>query len=210
MGQVKLYSYCVRFDNGTAPNPYWGWCTLAICKPAIRRAASEGDWIVGTGSKNDPRGDLSGRVIFVMQVTDIIALEDYDAFAGDYCPRKIPRPTAADWRWRLGDAIYDFSTRPASIRPGDHGHTIHHRRHDLGGSNVLTSRTFWYFGGDGPKLKGRLRTLVIQGKGHRSTMNGTLLPSFLNWIKRLGRRGVRGRPASAPDTACSRSPFIDL
>ena len=48
----KLFSYVLRFDDGAAPNPFGGICTLTICKPAIRRSASVGDWIIGTGSKN--------------------------------------------------------------------------------------------------------------------------------------------------------------
>ena len=47
----KIYSYVLRIDDGAAPNPFWGLCTLTICKPAIRRNAQIADWIIGTGSK---------------------------------------------------------------------------------------------------------------------------------------------------------------
>jgi hypothetical protein len=50
----SLYSYCILYDDGAVPNPYWDVCTLVICKSAIRRTAKEGDWIVGTGSKHCP------------------------------------------------------------------------------------------------------------------------------------------------------------
>ena len=33
-----LFSYVVATDSGFAPNPFFGLCTLACCKPAIRRA----------------------------------------------------------------------------------------------------------------------------------------------------------------------------
>ena len=46
---MKLYTYCLRYDDGAAPNPYWGVCTLVICKPAIRRSAEPGDWVVVFG-----------------------------------------------------------------------------------------------------------------------------------------------------------------
>ena len=36
----KLFTYKVMHDGGSAPNPYSELCTLAICKPAIRRVAS--------------------------------------------------------------------------------------------------------------------------------------------------------------------------
>ena len=36
---TRLFTYCILVDDGAAPNLFWGVCTLAICKPAIRRAA---------------------------------------------------------------------------------------------------------------------------------------------------------------------------
>ncbi len=44
-----IHSYIVRYDSGFAPNPFYGFCTLATCKPDIRKHAQVGDWIVGTG-----------------------------------------------------------------------------------------------------------------------------------------------------------------
>ena len=32
---MKLYTYCIPYDSGAAPNPFWETCTLAICKPVI-------------------------------------------------------------------------------------------------------------------------------------------------------------------------------
>lgn len=43
---TRIYSYVVRYDSGFAPNPFYGYCTLATCKPDIRRAAEVGDWLV--------------------------------------------------------------------------------------------------------------------------------------------------------------------
>lgn len=65
-----LYTYCIPYDDGAAPNPYWGICTLAICKPVIRRVARVGDWVVGTGSSHSPIGDVAGAVVYAMQVTE--------------------------------------------------------------------------------------------------------------------------------------------
>ena len=47
-----IYSYVLRTDDGAAPNPLWGTCTLTICKPVIRRTAKVGDWVIGVGSAN--------------------------------------------------------------------------------------------------------------------------------------------------------------
>ena len=50
---MKLYSYVMIYDTGFAPNPFWGYCTLATCKPGIRRPAEQGDWIIGSGYKQN-------------------------------------------------------------------------------------------------------------------------------------------------------------
>ena len=52
---MKLYSYIVARDFGFAPNPFYGFCTLATCKPKIREHASVGDWVVGTGARSSGR-----------------------------------------------------------------------------------------------------------------------------------------------------------
>ena len=56
-------------------------CSLAICKPGIRRVAKKDDWIAGLGSKNSPSGDLSGRLVYAMRVEEVLTLREYDAHA---------------------------------------------------------------------------------------------------------------------------------
>ena len=49
---ARIHSYVVRYDSGFAPNPFYGYCTLATCKPSIRKGADIGDWVVGSGSND--------------------------------------------------------------------------------------------------------------------------------------------------------------
>ena len=69
---MTLYSYVVTVDTGFAPNPFHGVCTLACCKPDIRRTAKEGDYVVGLGPKH-----LGNRLVYAMQVTEIMDLDSY-------------------------------------------------------------------------------------------------------------------------------------
>ena len=48
---MKIYSYIVNHDTGFAPNPFYGYCTLANCKPKIRKTAEIGDLIFGLSCK---------------------------------------------------------------------------------------------------------------------------------------------------------------
>ena len=44
---MKLFSYILARDFGFAPNPFYSICSLATCKPIIRKKAQIGDWIIG-------------------------------------------------------------------------------------------------------------------------------------------------------------------
>ena len=56
---MKIHSYVIDHDLGFAPNPFYGVCTLAACKPRIRGHAKIGDYVIGTGSK---RKNINGRL----------------------------------------------------------------------------------------------------------------------------------------------------
>lgn len=59
----RLFTYTIPIDDGAAPNPFNGMCSLAICKPRIRSVAKPGDWIAGLGSKDAPSRDLSRKLL---------------------------------------------------------------------------------------------------------------------------------------------------
>src|SRR5256885_3849592 len=71
---MRLFSYVIPRDYGFAPNPFYGICSLATCKPQIRDTAEVGDWILGTGSKRKGR---DGYVIYAMKVEEILTFEKY-------------------------------------------------------------------------------------------------------------------------------------
>lgn len=177
-----LFSYCIPFDDGAAPNPFWGACTLAICKPVIRRKAERGDWVVGTGSKRSPIGDISGMVVYAMRVDRTMTMEEYDQDTQLELPDKVPQMESADQVRRYGDSIYDFSTSIPSLRPSVH--TEKNRRTDLGGKNVLLSNYFFYFGDQPVALPGELQDIVHQRQGHRRLPHR--LVTFVDWIHSLG------------------------
>ena len=44
---MKVYSYTMVVDNGFAPNPTGGICTLAYCMVAMRKTVQTGDYVIG-------------------------------------------------------------------------------------------------------------------------------------------------------------------
>ena len=78
---MKLYSYIVVSDNGYAPNPTGGVCTLAYCKWTLRRVAQPGDYIVGlAGREYRSRATTEWPIVYAMRVTGVC---NFDAFRRD-------------------------------------------------------------------------------------------------------------------------------
>ena len=184
---MKLYSYCLRYDDGAAPNPYWDLCTLVICKPAIRRVAEIGDWIVGLGSADSPIGDIRNSVVYAMRITDKMTLLDYDLFCRPNKRGKVPDWRSRDYRRRMGDCIYDYSAGdPPKLRWGVHRED--NRKRDLGGMYALISEHFYYFGDHPIKLPVDLYPIIHATQGHKSDANQPYVALFVKWIESLGFR----------------------
>lgn len=197
---MRLYSYCLPVDDGAAPNPFWGVCTLVICKPAIRRTARDGDWIAGTGSKQARTSrrktvDLSGRLIYAMKVTQRMSLREYDAYARSTLPGKLPDRSNLDRLRHVGDAIYDYSVSPPAQRPSVH--LEGNRKTDLAGECALLSNHFVYFGAAAIPLPVELRDIAQNQQGHRVKLNQPFLDNFVDWIE-TQPKGMQGEPAFYP------------
>ncbi|MBN3582141.1 hypothetical protein JYB64_07060 [Algoriphagus aestuarii] len=182
---MRLFSYCIPIDDGAAPNPYFGICTLAICKPVIRRVANIGDWVVGVGSRNIQGIDYSGKLVYAMKVTERLSLSEYDEFCRKELVGKIPNIYSPNYEKRVGDCIYDYeSDKNGKLRPSVHN--FGNRETDLGGLNVLLSTHFYYFGNNPIQIPIHLIGIIKQGQGHKSDSNHHLRLGFLEWIENQG------------------------
>ena len=182
---MTLYSYIVANDTGFAPNPFHGFCTLACCKPRIRKSAREGDYVVGIGPKH-----LGNRVVYAMLVNETIGFDDYWRD-----PRfRAKRPDAeAGGESAVGDNIYhrDPTGRWQQERSQ---HSTGAIRKDTDGAKVLISTDFIYWGGDGPELPPSIRAIIPLTQGHRSRKNAPYAPDFIEWFESHKERGRLGWP----------------
>jgi hypothetical protein len=181
--QPHLFSYTIPYDDGAAPNPFNGMCTLAICKPAIRRTARKGDWIAGLGSANAPSGNLSNRLVYAMRVDKVVTIEEYDQRARSQWPHRVPDIKSKALVDRLGDCIYNYTTVPPEQRAGVHGQGNYPI--DLGGENVLISWNFYYFGRNAKPLPNSLHPICHQTQGHKRQANNPYVRKFINWVQSL-------------------------
>jgi hypothetical protein len=190
---VTLYSYIVKHDNGFSPNPFFGYCTLACCKPEIRRRAEAGDWIIGLAPKAQ-----GNKIVYFMRVDEIIGFEHY--WSDRRFRQKRPQYDRGT-RHRCGDNIYepipngDFRQLQSLHSHGQNEHAKN-KEHDLGGKRVLISETFAYFGSKALALPLELSALRV-GRGHKCRFSDEVKTEFLQLVSRSGL-GIHASPRHWP------------
>ena len=189
--QTVLYSYVLKKDRGFAPNVTDGYCTLACCKPEIRRLAREGDWVIGTLPKK--LGRL--RLGYVMRVNEALSFDKY--FNDERFQRKKPDNDPN------GDNIYHKQSGKF-VQLNNNHHKQEDMRRDTRVDKVLIGCLFWYFGDQAPEMPPRFGSLIKTGPGHKSTsIPPSARRSFVSWLTSQYRPGVQGKPRDT-DTNLSR------
>ena len=184
----------MKHDSGFAPNPFGRVCTLACCKPTIRRNAESGDIVIGTGSVSS---GLSGCLIYAMRVIEVLPFDEYWV----RFPSKRPSPDSpvkmrGDNVWHH-DLSGNWHCAPGAI------HDEGDRNRDLRGRNVLISSDYFYFGGNAIAIPDRFRLMIATTQGHKNTDDPSLITGFWKWISskapKLGRIAL---PLDFADPVC--------
>jgi hypothetical protein len=184
----RVFLYRVMTDAGVAPNIQHNICSLAICKPQIRKSAKVGDIIIGLRARSGELGALGPNaddsVLYCMQVTKKILMEDYETYCKTHAPMKIP--SLENLR---GDCQY---TSSLSLLPfGPHGPSDIQR--DLGGKYVLLAegpQSFQYRKDPvGHRLSKSLSTtwdVACVKRGHHvKSFTDETRAEFADWLKRF-------------------------
>ncbi|MFZ4394550.1 MAG: hypothetical protein ACOYOU_02870 [Kiritimatiellia bacterium] len=165
-----LFMYVVDRDFGFAPNPFHGICTLATCKPKLRKSASVGDWVIGMGGC---RLKATGRCVFAMRVGKRITFDQY----WDGAEFRDKRPVRnGSKKMMVGDNIYHRHTPVSEWKQEDSHHSLpdgsanqHNLRNDTQTNAVLVSDLFYYFGSKAPVVPTTLLAALTyrNGRSHR-------------------------------------------
>lgn len=176
---MKLFSYVVDHDNGFAPNPYYGICTLAHCKwkgkNNVVELAEVGNWIVGTGGKGKKSAG-HGKLIYAMRVDEKLTLKQYWS---DPRFRKKKRRKNGLYQQRQGDNLSKAKHWTSRV--------------------VLISRKHFYFGDKAKQIPRRFRfhsdhPLEKKGPGFRSNFSKRFVTAVTGWLERNFRAGIHGKP----------------
>lgn len=197
---MQLFSYVVARDYGFAPNPFFGVCTLATCKPNIRKRASKGDWIIGTGSS--PKG-REGCLVYFMLITETMTFNEY--WEDERFQRKKPNRQGRK-KQAYGDNIY-FKDKTGQWHQRDSHHSFEdgspnprNIQNDTKADRdrILLGEEFAYWGGYGPKIPSKFRNYngldICAKRGHKNRFPEDLVNDFVAWLRSLNANGYLGAP----------------
>jgi hypothetical protein len=196
---MTLFSYIVKHDSGFPPNPFFGYCTLACCKPGIRRTAKEGDWIVGLTPKAQ-----GNRIVYFMKVEEIMGFSEY--WRDARFKEKKPKFRAGIER-KTGDNIYKprgddkYQQLPSAHSRPRFGKREDRKKQetDLSGKRVLISeKAFAYFGSEAKELPSELKSLTVR-RGYKCHFPPEVIEEFVHQFVRKWKLGkVYARPYRPP------------
>lgn len=197
---MKILTYVVFYDIGFAPNPYFGYCTLATCKPIIRKSAEIGDWVMGTASTRFFPNEQ--RLLFAMKVTEKLTFNEY--WDSPKFERKKPVMNSS-LKSTFGDNIYYFDEDSETWAQADSRHSLEngeineiHLRRDTMSDNVLISDHFYYFGDSSILIPEKLSNYFSKTQGQKYIRCEIEISEVIEWLEsQVTGTGIHGFPIQA-------------
>jgi len=199
---LRLISYKQTHDTGFAPNPFHGFCTLATCKPRIRKTKQVGDWIAGFTSKEMYKGRSKvgeERLIYLMRVTEKLPLECYYSDPRFTVKRSSdPADPSAPCITSIGDNIYELRDGTWIQHP-NRSHLPYDIPKDTGGVNALISTEFFYFGSEPLPIPPEIRPDIPRFQSAYGVQTADVIraQAFVDFVRTRGP-GIHARPHSWP------------
>lgn len=194
---MRIYRYVIDHDVGFSPNPFHGSCTLANCKPVIRKNAALGDYILGFGAANSK---IQYRLIYWMVVERILTFDEYWQ-APEF---NIKKPVINGSHLKFhGDNIYHTNEaghiiqEPSFHSLEDGSPNLKNIQRDTGLTNrIMITKTFGYYGKNALFVPTNLMDIIAKGRGHRTKISDELKDAVTSWLMNHTPRGYRDEPSS--------------
>ncbi len=191
---MTYYSYVIPRDYGFAPNPYFGYCTLATCKPVVRRVAQVGDWIAAYGSAVH---QLNGMLVFLMRIQETLTFDEYWQDSRFRCKRPVFNKSVT---YMYGDNIYHHVNGNWVQEPSHHSLpdriNYNNLNRDTRTNRVLIAEEFYYFGDCAIHVPSEFMALVWHGRNHGAIRNDEYISNFVCYIRQNYSIGIHGLPYS--------------
>ena len=190
---MRLFTYIVARDYGFAPNPFGGVCTLATCKPKIRRTASVGDWIAGIASKKYCRVP---SLLYMMRVDEVSTYNEY--WKDSRFQKKKPSRTSSV-KQLFGDNIYHRNAKGQWIQADSHHSledgtpNLRNIDNDTQSEGVLIGWRYAYWGSNAIKIPGEFLDYdgdaISLNRGYKYHYSDRFVNAFVQWFESLKAQG---------------------
>jgi hypothetical protein len=192
---MRLYSYVVKKDRGLAPNPFWGYCTFAVCTPNhMGICAKKGDWIIGTTPV-----PLGSKLVYSMQISEVLCFDDY--YNDARFEKKKPN-VKGSWQQRCGDNMYYIDKGKWKQHHSAYHCDLADTEKDLKHPYVFVAEHFYYFGNKAVEIPLEYQSLIWKRHGCKHKHNPDTVKGFLVWLQKTYKPGVLGKPSDMDETSC--------
>lgn len=192
-----LCTYIIRIDAGLAPNPFWNWCTLAVCTPNHQGVKlAPGDWIAGFTAKGK-----GNKLIYAMMVSELLDFDHY--FHDPRFQQKKPQVNGSPMQ-RCGDNFYSRGAEGAWVQ---HPNSFHAgmTAQDTKYPTVFIASRFWYWGKSAVEVSVQFLPLIPQQHGCKKDHAPALVSAFQTWVSTFPE-GKADHPSiweDAQETECA-------
>ena len=159
---MRIHTYVIATDAGSAPNYDPPFTTLAVCKPRIRRKANVGELVLAFAGKSvNPYEPHS--VVWAGVVAEKFTFADYwnDKRFQAKKPDRCTRP----------DNFYRPTTDGGLLWVENPVHGPEATQHDTDGLYVLAFNPSWRFGANGPPLPTEFGLRMTHGRRGERVMD---------------------------------------
>ncbi len=195
---MNYFSYKLEHDFGLAPNPFGGYCTLAVCKSDIRKnkRLNAGDWIIGIGSK---KLHTLNHLIYAMQVSEKLSFDEYWNDARFQYKKPVVNGSLV---MMYGDNIYHTDKETHEWLQEDSAHSLangivnqEHLLSDTGGEKVIIGEIFYYFGNAAILIPSEFEEVCTKGRATKSSSIPIETANrFIEWLQKSYTIGIHGDP----------------
>ncbi len=192
---MKYYSYVIPRDYGFAPNPYFGYCTLATCKPRIRKSAQIGDWIAAYGGAGT---EVHKKLVVLMRVDEVLSFDQYWNDKRFVKKRPVFNRSMS---CMYGDNIYHHINEKWTQELSHHSmvdgsiNYVNLNR-DTQTDRVLVTTQFYYFGNNAIEIPKEFEVLIGSGRNHKNRYDEKISNKFIKFINENFETGIHGVPYS--------------
>ena len=152
---MRIHTYVIAVDAGSAPNYDAPCTTLAVCKPRIRRKANPGELVLAfAGQPVNPHEPHT--VVWAGVVAEKLTFADYwnDARFQSKKPLRTTTP----------DNFYKPTRDGGLVQVENPIHGPEAIPRDTGGEFVLTFEPSWHYGAHGPTLPAHFGLRMTHGR----------------------------------------------